>query len=44
MLYNESPAGIDAEVIGLNKQDLATLQNVAWRSVSTKREVLPVPQ
>jgi hypothetical protein len=38
VLYNESPAGINSEFIGLNAKDLTTLQNVAWRVASSQRK------
>ena len=40
VLYNENPAGINSEVIGLNAKDLSTLQNVAWQVASSKRKAI----
>ncbi len=40
VLYNENPAGINSEVIGLNAKDVTTLQKVAWRVASSQRKAL----
>jgi hypothetical protein len=40
VLYNESPAGINSELIGLNAKDLTALQTVAWHVASSKRKAI----